>query len=90
MGGLCCGTLAQPEKSAPETRNPKHWRGVASVPRSFILYQVVEGVASLLEVCIGAIGADEIHEVRGHGAGIGEPAVCISEIGIRAGVQQFS
>ena len=73
--GFCPGTLPHPQKTAPKTRHPKNWKGGASVPRSFILYQVVEGVASLLEVCIGAIGADEFHEVRGHGAGIGEPGV---------------
>ena len=39
---FCSGTLPHPQKSAPKTRHPKNWKGGASVPRSFMLYQVVE------------------------------------------------
>ena len=84
---FCSGILPHPQKTAPKTRHPKNWKGGASVPRSFMLYQVVEGRASLLEVCIGAVGANEIHEVAVHCAGIGESDVCICEIGVRAGVE---
>ena len=52
---FCSGTLPHPQKTAPKTRHPKNWKGGASMPRSFMLYQVVEGRAALLEICIGAV-----------------------------------
>jgi len=71
VGGLCCGTLAQPEKSAPETRKPKHWRGVASVPLSFMLSQGVERRPSLLEVCIRTVRPDALYQIGIHHIGVG-------------------
>ena len=41
--GSCPGTLPHPQKTAPKTRHPKNWKGGASVPRSVMVYQAVEG-----------------------------------------------
>lgn len=49
--------------------------------------KLLRGGASLLEVCVGAVGPDKIHEVGVNDAGISEPDVCICEVGVRAGVE---
>jgi len=87
VGGLCCGTLAQPDKTIPKTRNPKHWRAMASVPRSFMLCQVVEGRPSLLEVCISAVRPDAFYQIRvdivcrNRGSICAEICICIHDSG---------
>ena len=43
VGGFSSGALPHPQNTTPKKRHPKNWKGGASMPRSFMLYQVVEG-----------------------------------------------